>query len=68
MPTALHCLLVGAIDSWQDAIVKCRRQGMAASVTDVRSHDEGKGRRSATGVHGSVTRVQNNSVTEGMLK
>ena len=68
MPTGLHCLLVSAIDYWQDTIVKCGRHGMAGSVTEVQSHDKGKGRRSVTGVHGSVTMVQNKSVTEGMEK
>ena len=61
MPTRLHCLLVGAIDYWQDTTVKCDRNGMAGSVTEVQSHDKSKkGGRSATGVHGSVTVVQNN--------
>ena len=68
MPTRLHSLLVGAIDYWQDTIVKCGRQGVAGSVTDVQNHDEGKGGRSVTGVHGSVTVAQNISVTEGMEK
>ena len=37
---------------------------MAGILTKVQSHDEGKGGRSVTGVHGSVTGVQNNGVTE----
>ena len=41
---------------------------MAGSVTKIQSHDEGKGGRSVTGVHGSVTSVQNKSVNEGMEK
>ena len=42
MPTGLHCLLMGAIDYWQDAVVRCGRHGMADSVTEVQSHDEGR--------------------------
>ena len=61
MPTGLHCLLMGAIDYWQDTIVKCGRHGMAGSVTEAHSHDKRKkGGRSVTGVHGSVTVLQNN--------
>ena len=41
---------------------------MVGSVTKVQSHDEGKDGRSATGIHGSVTRIQNKSITEGMGK
>ena len=43
---------------------------MVASVTEVQSHDDGKGERSVhvTGFHGSVTGVQNKSITEGMEK
>ena len=41
---------------------------MIGSVTEVQSHDEGKGGRSVTGVHRSVTRVQIKSITEGMPK
>ena len=41
---------------------------MAVYVTEVQSHDKGKGGRSVTGVHGSVTRVQNKSINEGMEK
>ena len=51
MPTGQHCLLVGAIDYWQDTMVKRERHGMAGSVTEFQSHDEGKGGRSPTGVH-----------------
>ena len=61
MPTGLHCLLVGAIDYWQDTNVKREGHGTAGSLTEVQSHDKGKkGGRSVTGVHGSVTVVQNN--------
>ena len=41
---------------------------MIGSVTEVQSHDKGKGGRSVTGIHGSVTGVQNKSITEGMEK
>ena len=41
---------------------------MVGRVTEVQSHDEGKGGRSVTGVHGSVKGVQNKSITEGMEK
>ena len=68
MPTGLHCLLMGAIDYWQDSIVKCGKHGMAGSVTNVQSHDEDKCGRSVTEVHGSVTGVQNKGVSEGMEK
>ena len=69
MPAGLHCLLVGAIDCWQDAIVHSRRHGMVGSVTGVQSHDQSKGGRSVTGVHGNVTEVQNKSIiTEDMEK
>ena len=46
--------ILGGIDYWQDATVKCARPGEVGSVTDVQSHDEVKGGRSVTGVHGSV--------------
>ena len=36
--------------------------------SEVQSHDEGKGGKSVTGVHGSVMEIQNKSVTEGMEK
>ena len=39
---------------------------MVGSVTDVQSHDEGRGGRNVTGVHGSVLGVQNKGKTEGM--
>ena len=42
MRTGLHCLLVGGRDYWPDAIVKCRRPGIAGSVTEAQSHDEGR--------------------------
>ena len=41
MPTELRCLLVGGIDYWQGAIVKCGMPAMAGSVTEAQSHDEG---------------------------
>ena len=41
---------------------------MDSSVTEAQSHDKGRGGRSATGVHGSVTGIQNQSVTEGIEK
>ena len=42
---------MGAIDYWQVIIVKCGRHGMVQKY----SHDEGKGGRSVTRVHGGVT-------------
>ena len=39
---------------------------MIGSVTKVQSHDEGKGGRSVTEVHGSVMRVRNKSTTDSM--
>ena len=48
MPTGLHCLLVGAIDYRQDAIVNYGRHGMAGNITEVQSHDKGKGGRRVT--------------------
>ena len=68
MSTRLHCLLVGGIDYWQGAIVKFGRPGMDSRVTEAKSHDEGRGGRSATGVHGSVTGIQNKSATGGIEK
>ena len=50
MRTGLHCLLVGGSGM-------CKRPGMACSVTEARSHDESRGGRSVTGVHGSVRPV-----------
>ena len=38
---ALPKLLVGAIDYWQETIVKFERHGMAGSATEVQSHDKG---------------------------
>ena len=55
MLTGLHCLLVGGIDYWYDIIVMCGRPGMAGSVTEARSNGEGRGGRSVTRVHASVT-------------
>ena len=67
MPTGLHGpYLFGSKDYWQCAIVKCGRPGMASSVTEVQSYDEGRDRRSVTGVRKSVTGTQNKSVTRGM--
>ena len=43
MPTGMHCILVvHAIDYWQGAKVKCGRHGIARSVTEAQSHDEGR--------------------------
>ena len=36
------------------------------AVTEVQSHDESRGGRSVTGVHKSVNRERNKSVTSGM--
>ena len=55
MPTGLHCLLVGSIDYWQHAIVTCEKPGIANSVAEAWSHNEGRGERIATGVQGTVT-------------
>ena len=52
MPTGLHCLVMGGIDYWQGTTVKCRRPGMASSVTEAQSNNKGKGGRSVTGVTG----------------
>ena len=41
---------------------------MVGSVTEEQSHDGSKDGRSVTGVDGSVTGVQNKSITEGMEK
>ena len=41
---------------------------MTGSVTEAQSHDEGRDRRSETGVHGSVRGVLNKSVTGDMEK
>ena len=51
----MHCLLVvGGVDYWQGAIVKCGRPEMAGSVTMAQSHDKDRGGRSLTGVYGSA--------------
>ena len=63
MPTGLHCLLVGGINYWQGPVVMRRRPGMASNITEAQSHDVGMGGRNAVRVQGSVTRVQNKSVT-----
>ena len=63
IPPVLHSLLVGGIDYWEDTIVTCGRPRMVNSVTEGQSHDEGRGGRSVTGVHGSVTEAQNKSIT-----
>ena len=42
-----------------------RRQFM---VTEAQNHDEGRGERTVTGVHWSVTGIQNKSVTDDMEK
>ena len=39
---------------------------MAGCVTAVQSLDKGRGGRGVTGVHGSVTGIQNKSFTGGM--
>ena len=41
MPTDLDCLLVGGIDYWQGAIVRCGKPTMVGSVREAQSHDEG---------------------------
>ena len=41
---------------------KCGRPGMAGSVTEAQSHDEGRGGRSVTGLYESVTGILNKSV------
>ena len=42
---------------------------MVGSVTNVQTHDERKGGKRVTGVHGSVTGIQNKSIlTDGMEK
>ena len=66
MTTGLHCLMVGGIDCWHGAIVNCSRPGIAGRVTEAWSHDEDKCQRRVIGVHGSVTWVQNKSVTGDM--
>ena len=45
------------MDYWQGAIVKCRRHGMAGSVTKAQSDDEGRGGRSVTGIHRRATGI-----------
>ena len=52
VPIGLHCTLVGGIDCCKDKNVMCWKPGMAGSATKARSHDEGRGGRSITGVHG----------------
>ena len=39
---------------------------MVGSVTKVQSHDEGKGGKGVTEVHGSVLGVQNKSITDSI--
>ena len=63
MPTGLHWLLVGGTDYWQEVVIMCGRLGMTNSVTEAQSHAEGRGGKSVTGVHGSVTVAQYKSVT-----
>ena len=53
---------MGGIEYWQGAIVGCGRPEIAISVTEGQSHDEARGGRSLTGVHGSVTGIQNKRV------
>ena len=48
-------------------IVTRRRPGMACSLTEARSHDEGRGGRIVTGVHKLEHNKENNqNITEGM--
>ena len=43
MRTGMHCILVvQAIDYRHGANVKCGRHGLASSVTEAESHDEGR--------------------------
>ena len=68
MSTGLHCILVGGIDYWQHSIVKVGRPGINGSVTEAQGHDEGRCGRSVTGVHGSVTGIQNKGVIGSIEK
>ena len=47
----------------QGAVVKCGKPGLAISVAEAQSHDEGVGGRSLTEIHRSVKGIQSNSVT-----
>ena len=52
---------------WQCAIVNFVTPGKDDStVTEEQNDGEGRGGRSVTGVHGSVTGIQNNTVNGGM--
>ena len=67
MSTGLHCFLVGVIVYWQGAIVNFVRSGKHGSTIALERNDgEGKGGRSVTGVHRSVTGLQSNTVNGGM--
>ena len=55
MPAWLHSLLVGGINYWQGANVKCGGPRLAGIVAEAQSHDEGVGGSSVTGIHRSVT-------------
>ena len=71
MPTGhgIHFLLVGAYHGvLPGANVNCERHGLACSVTEAQSHDEGRGGRCITGVHGRATGMCNKSATGGMEK
>ena len=70
MPTELHCLLVGGINYWQGANVKCLMPAMDGSVTEALSQDVHgymyRGGRNVTRVQRSVAGIQNKSVTGDM--
>ena len=71
MSTGLHCFVVGVIVYWQGTIVKFGRPGKDGSVLTVaepQNHDTGRGGRTVTEVHGSVTGIQNKAVNGGMEK
>ena len=67
MTTGLYCLLVGVIVYWQGATIKFVRTGKNGSIVAEEQNDcKGRVGRSVTGVHGSVTRLQNKAVNGGM--
>ena len=67
MSTGLNCLLVGVIVYWQGAIVNFVRPGKdGTTVAEKQNDGESRGGRSVTGVHGSVTGIQNNTANGGM--
>ena len=58
---------MGVIVYWQGAIVKFVWPGKDAStVAEEQNDGEGRGGRSAAGVYGSVTGIQNITVNRGM--